>query len=227
MKKKILIFLSVMLLIAVIIGTMYLIDKKRMKDNKSVMFSTWGYSYAPPMVEIEEDKIVLNSDYIMSIICYDAESREINEDLEELQNLKYPSTLSLARALAVYVRSNIENADYDELHDIFLHFEGEDKNFTITMALGREPLTDYRDFENKSNYNYSLISGNEVAILHNDKRDEVNKKVCYTCIFEYDDVNFVIEATNLNQEEVVSLIKSIFNCNMKEIINKQLNKFVQ
>ena len=64
-----------------------------MKDNKPLIYSTWGYSYAPPMLESEEDKIVLNSNYVMSIICYDAKSQEINEDLEKLQNLKYPSTI--------------------------------------------------------------------------------------------------------------------------------------
>lgn len=49
MKKKILIVLSVIALIIVILGTMYLIDRKRMKDNKPVIFSDWGYIYTPPV----------------------------------------------------------------------------------------------------------------------------------------------------------------------------------
>ena len=49
MKKKVLIILSVVLLIALILGMMYLIDRKRMKDNKPVIFSTWGYSYTSPL----------------------------------------------------------------------------------------------------------------------------------------------------------------------------------
>ena len=48
MKKKILIVLLVIVLIFLIIGTMYLIDRKMMKDNKTVIFSTWGNKYAPP-----------------------------------------------------------------------------------------------------------------------------------------------------------------------------------
>lgn len=48
MKKKILIVLLVIVLIFLIIGTMYLIDRKMMKDNKPVIFSTWGNKYAPP-----------------------------------------------------------------------------------------------------------------------------------------------------------------------------------
>lgn len=53
MKKKILIVLMILLLIFMIIGTMYLIDRKRMKDNKPVIFSTWGYCYAPPVMAQE------------------------------------------------------------------------------------------------------------------------------------------------------------------------------
>ena len=53
MKKKILIVLLVILLIVLILGMMYVIDRIRMKDNKPVVFSTWGYSYAPPL-EIKE-----------------------------------------------------------------------------------------------------------------------------------------------------------------------------
>lgn len=49
MKKKILIVLLVIVLIFLIIGTMYLIDRKMMIDNKPVIFSTWGYDYTPPV----------------------------------------------------------------------------------------------------------------------------------------------------------------------------------
>lgn len=53
MKKKLLIVLLVILLIVIVIGMMYLIDRKRMKDNKPVIFSTWGYCYAPPVMAQE------------------------------------------------------------------------------------------------------------------------------------------------------------------------------
>ena len=51
MKKKVLIVLSVLILIAVAIGGAYAIDMNRMKNNKPVVFSSWGYDYAPPEVE--------------------------------------------------------------------------------------------------------------------------------------------------------------------------------
>lgn len=55
--KKIIIVISIMLLIAIAIGGAYTIDMNRMNDNKPVVFSTWGYDYAPPEVEQQDDKV--------------------------------------------------------------------------------------------------------------------------------------------------------------------------
>lgn len=56
MKKKASICVIVIVLIVGIIYGMYLIDMNRMKNNKSVIFSTWGYSYTPPL-DIKEYEI--------------------------------------------------------------------------------------------------------------------------------------------------------------------------
>lgn len=48
MKKKIIIVVSIVLLVAVAIGIAYAIDMNRVKNNKPVVFSSWGYGYAPP-----------------------------------------------------------------------------------------------------------------------------------------------------------------------------------
>ena len=48
MKKKVLIIISVLILIAIAIGGAYSIDMYQMKNNKPVVFSTWGYQYVPP-----------------------------------------------------------------------------------------------------------------------------------------------------------------------------------
>lgn len=49
MKKTVLSVISIIILVALVIGTMYIIDRKRMKDNKPVIFSDWGYIYIPPV----------------------------------------------------------------------------------------------------------------------------------------------------------------------------------
>ena len=49
MKKILKIFICIVIIIIILISIAYLIDRKRMQDNKTVIFSTWGYSYAPPV----------------------------------------------------------------------------------------------------------------------------------------------------------------------------------
>lgn len=52
------IILSIILIFIVAFITMYGIDINRMRNNKPVLFSTWGYSYAPP-IDIKEKEIEL------------------------------------------------------------------------------------------------------------------------------------------------------------------------
>ena len=51
MKKKnvILIMLLVVVIIVILLFVVYKIDMKRMENNEPVLFSTWGYDYAPPV----------------------------------------------------------------------------------------------------------------------------------------------------------------------------------
>ena len=56
MKKKIIIVISVIAILLLALGSMFLIDKNRMDNNEPVIFSTWGYDYAPT-VNLEEENI--------------------------------------------------------------------------------------------------------------------------------------------------------------------------
>lgn len=55
-KKNVFIALFVILIVIVLGITIYSIDMNRMKNNKPVIFSNWGYSYVPP-IDIDPDKI--------------------------------------------------------------------------------------------------------------------------------------------------------------------------
>lgn len=76
MKKKVLIIISVLILIAIAIGGAYSIDMYRMKNNKPVVFSSWGYDYAPPE---EQNDFSLNNN-ITTINEYD---EAVNPDKEQ------------------------------------------------------------------------------------------------------------------------------------------------
>lgn len=60
MKKKIIIIVSVIAILALVIGSMFLIDKNRMNNNEPVIFSTWGYDYAPPVEKENITKTIPN-----------------------------------------------------------------------------------------------------------------------------------------------------------------------
>jgi len=49
MRKKLCIVILIICLLGIILFGMYLIDRNRMKNNKTVIFSNWGYSYVPPI----------------------------------------------------------------------------------------------------------------------------------------------------------------------------------
>ena len=56
MKNKILkIILVIICLSIILILTMYLIDRNRMRNNQEVIFSTWGYSYTAPLKSKDQD----------------------------------------------------------------------------------------------------------------------------------------------------------------------------
>lgn len=48
-KKTFKIILSIIILFVVILVTLFCVDINRMKNNKPVFFSTWGYMYVPPI----------------------------------------------------------------------------------------------------------------------------------------------------------------------------------
>jgi len=49
LKKQVKRVIEIVLILMVIVGIMYEIDMIRMKNNKPVVFSTWGHSYTPPV----------------------------------------------------------------------------------------------------------------------------------------------------------------------------------
>lgn len=64
-KKGFTVVLTGVILVFVILITLFCIDVNRMRNNKPVLFSTWGAKYAPP-VDIKEDEIeVAILDYLI------------------------------------------------------------------------------------------------------------------------------------------------------------------
>ena len=56
-KNKYVIILSVIIILIVVYAGLFCIDINRMRNNKPIFFSTWGFDYFPP-VNLDEDKII-------------------------------------------------------------------------------------------------------------------------------------------------------------------------
>lgn len=54
-KKKIIVGIFILVIVA-IVGTLYIIDLNRMKNDEPVFFSTWGYKYAPSIKKEETNE---------------------------------------------------------------------------------------------------------------------------------------------------------------------------
>lgn len=67
MKKKSIIIISLVMLMVVALLLAYAVDMDRMKNNKPVVFSTWGYDYAPPEAE-QNETLLLVEEYYHSFV---------------------------------------------------------------------------------------------------------------------------------------------------------------
>ena len=105
MKKTTIIVLAIIILIAIVIGIMYVIDTTRILKNKEAIFSTWGYTVNEPK-EIKngskdipkEDKIIFNDNGgKMACIEYDCKAKEFNTNQEILEKFKIPEGMKVQR----------------------------------------------------------------------------------------------------------------------------------
>ena len=78
-KKAFLIVLSSILLLIVLFVTMFGIDIDRMRNNEPVLFSTWGFSYVPP-IDLKEEEIELA---IMDYLIEKGDSEPKHHDNEK------------------------------------------------------------------------------------------------------------------------------------------------
>ena len=100
MKKKIFIVILIICLLGIIIFGMYLIDRIRMKKNKPVLFSTWGYSYVPP-INLPEQEI---------------NSAILNFIVDRGDNEKHHENAKIFASMRVYL---IQEEKRDELYNIY------------------------------------------------------------------------------------------------------------
>jgi len=110
MKKKICIAILIICLLGIIVLGMYVIDRIRMKNNKPVIFSTWGYQYVPPISEDERLQEEISKDVVII--------KDNNIQNEYL------------------IDEFIEKTDYSEIESQELNILQDDKKIKITYTPG-------------------------------------------------------------------------------------------
>lgn len=113
MNKKILKIIGVVVIVfIIIIGTVYLIDLDRMRNNKKVLFSTWGFDYtnpentyleSNPENEIQTNTIVNNVDHINKKLKIE----ELPEDYSYIQAIQDKCVIS-SQGLKVYNKDELD-----------------------------------------------------------------------------------------------------------------------
>ena len=84
MKKKICIVILIICLLGIILFGMYLIDRNRMKNNKPVIFSNWGYSYVPP-IDLPEEEL---DSAILKFIVERGDNEKHHKDAKTFANMR-------------------------------------------------------------------------------------------------------------------------------------------
>ena len=146
MKKKIFIVILAVCLIAIIIFGMYVTDRIRMKNNKPVVFSTWGYQYVPPISEDEIPVVIIRDNKIQNEYLIDEfieKTDYTKNDSQELNILQDGKKIKITYTPGEYAKEYKKNKD------------GETINYTAPLGDGT--------FENRQKVYgyYTLIKDDE------------------------------------------------------------------
>ena len=145
--KKIIIWIICIVILATIV--MYAIDMSRMKNNKPVIFSTWGYSYAPP-AEVDTSKTPHSFTRTYQVLNI-AESDDENYlhltikrfQIDEVETVKVEKNLASMVEVNKYYEFTFENTNNKLEDNIKSIFENTIlKQITETDKTGLEQVQD-------------------------------------------------------------------------------------
>ena len=184
MKKKIIIVESVIAILALTLGSMFLIDKNRMDNNKPVIFSTWGYDYASP---VENPYIDTNQEAKFDLEEY------INEVKKHMEQSGNQETFNLSLTEDIYGKEVSEYKQALEIEDVLGTIIYDRKNFVTII-----PMPDFLD-----NQSYYYQEGKLVAY----KKDFMGIGGSVTYYFRNDEIIFIDESKI--EEEMVFTSENI------------------
>lgn len=205
MKKKIIIIVSIIVVLVLAVGSAYLIDKSRMANNKPVIFSTWGYQYAPPEVLGEIVKIT-DRTVIESLECADA----LEKFYEDSEYEYYFNCIKSEYIIVEYengykenVKSALQsgNATLEDLKRFNISYFKEKKQLNEKQAVYNQS-GDFLSVTLPEEWNYQIITDSNEQYEYSIKIYLDNSEK-YAIVGSYED-RFGVCGTDLECEDLVS-----------------------
>lgn len=150
-------------------------------------------------IEINMNKLETVSERSIDAKVEDANNSDM-QYFEILKNIKIPNDMEKMSAEKIYVR-DLNTGEYTKLHSYvctYLDINDNMRNIRISFSDTNKPLRDYH-FEDIGNI--SKINDIELKIYQYEEE--------YITIFEFGGYNFDIETSNVTENEILEVLKSI------------------
>lgn len=184
--------------LAIILGNILFINYKN-DENKSLN-SKDSYSDSKEKIEI----YINNIDKLGATLT-DADVKVVNEEensiwISIVSNIVIPEQLEKKESYMLYTRKDKESP-YDILNSYVYNYYNEEtlSSIRISFSNKNKPLRDYHFSE----------EGAKETTINNVKMKIFKYENIYFTEFNYKDYNFDIETTNITQDELINLLKSI------------------
>jgi len=154
----------------------------------------------PPIVENQEVSIIINKIEMLGMAMLDARVENItNETFEVVEGIVVPKDLDKFDAYKLLIKGD-NSKEYNKLANYVYSYYNSETNRSINIAFSdtMKPLRDYR-LEDIGNI--STINGITLKIYQYED--------LYMTEFSYKGYNFDIETSNITQEELIELLKSL------------------
>ncbi len=184
--------------LAIILGNILFINYKN-DENKSLN-SKDSYSDSKEKIEI-----YINNIDKLGATLIDADVKVVNEEensiwISIVSNIVIPEQLEKKESYMLYTRKDKESP-YDILNSYVYNYYNEEtlSSIRISFSNKNKPLRDYHFSE----------EGAKETTINNVKMKIFKYENIYFTEFNYKDYNFDIETTNITQDELINLLKSI------------------
>lgn len=120
---------------------------------------------------------------------------------KEIADIKVPSDFDNQETYGIYVKHDRDSNDYNILQSYVINYSNKknDRNIRISFSKENKPVRDY----------YFSEEGSRMSSINNFELKIFKYNKLYFTEFNYKDINFDIETSNITEQELTNLLLSI------------------